>query len=252
MKTISTFELLVKRILPLGGGPNPNPNLGINTVARRVVQAHFLTISNLELDRPVYFSLSYYVSNFLNAGSAAQDLRELVYTNSGGTITRNFDIRYDGNGTDNINANIGVTQNNAIITAVPFRQFNILKTRNLLLAPGETGLVAFFPNITGQEQTASLVNILNPTVTPSPGFEVRGFVKIQQESSAEGETNPYINRPAQLLVSSEQKGTFLDNDFPLATELIINGGSRIGLDFDQLAYSLPLAEGKSLYTLDGA
>jgi hypothetical protein len=245
MNVISNFELLVKRILPIIG---TNPNAAFNSVARRVVQAHFITISNLELDRPIYFSLSYYVSNFQASGSVAQDLRELVF-NNGTPITRNFDLRYDGNGTDNVNGNLGITQTNAIITALPFREFNILKTRNLLLAPGETGLIALFPNITGVEQTPSLTNILT---TVSPGFEVRGFVKIQQESTAEGETNPYINRPAQILINSELRGTFLDNDFPTLPELDIDGnGLRIGLDFDQLAYSLPLAEGKSLYTLDG-
>jgi hypothetical protein len=241
MKTISNFELLVKRILPIIG---TDPNASFNTVARRVVQAHFITISNLELDRPVYFSLSYYVSNF-QASSIAADLREFAFSSGG---PRNIDLRFDGNGRDNSDANIGATLTNAVITALPIREFHILKTRNLLLAPGETGMVALFPNITGIDTTPSLTNILT---TVSPAFEVRGFVKIQQEPNAEGETNPYINRPAQVLINSELRGTFLDNDFPTLPEFQIGSTVRIGMDFDHLAYALPLAEGKSHYTLEG-
>lgn len=245
MKTISNFELLVKRILPLA--PFSNQNDAPNTVARRLVQAHFLTISNLELDRPVYFSLSYYVANINN-----NNLRGLIYNSAGGAVTRNFELVYDGNGIDNASVNSGVTQVNSVITAVPLnRIFTITKTRNLIIAPGETAMLAIFPNITPFERTPEVINILDPSITPSPQFEVRGFIKIQQESNAEGETNPYINKLANVLITSEHRGTFLDNDFPNFTERVLSTGARIGMDFDQLSYALPLAEGKSLYTLDG-
>ena len=95
-------------------------------------------------------------------------------------------------------------------------------------------------------------DILDPMITPSPQYEVRGFIKIQQESNAEGETNPYINNPANVLICSEHRGTFLDNDYPNFKENILSSGALEGMDFDQLSYALPLAEGKSLYTLEGA
>ena len=82
---VSNFELLVKRILPLSP-PGSNQDDPQNTVARRLVQAHFLTISNLELDRPIYFSVSYYVANINNNPN-----RGLVY-NASPSITRNFEL----------------------------------------------------------------------------------------------------------------------------------------------------------------
>jgi hypothetical protein len=243
---ISNFELLVKRILPLSP-PGSSQDAAQNTVARRLVQAYFLTISNLELDRPVYFSVSYYVANINN-----NPLRGLIY-NAGASVTRNFELVYDGNGVDNASANGGVTQTTSVLTALPFnRVFTITKSRNLMVAPGETAMLALFPNITPFEQTTQVVNILNPTITPSPQFEVHGFAKITQENNAESETNPYINQPAKVLINAEHRGTFLDNDFPLSTESTLASGTKIGMDFDQLSYSLPLAEGKSLYELPGA
>ncbi|MBY0486324.1 MAG: hypothetical protein K2P85_03910 [Flavobacteriaceae bacterium] len=245
MKIISNFELLIKRILPLSFPLPTDANSPNNSVARRVVQAHFLTVSNLELDRPVYFSVSYFVSNYNLTPPSDTDLRTFVQTSS----SRNFDLRYDGNGNDNSDLNIGATLTSSIITSLPFdRNYSVLKTKNILLAQGETALLSLFPNIVPGSQTPNLVNVLTQL---SPGFELRGFIKIQQESNAEGETNPYITKPAQILVTSEHRGTFLDNDFPSVRELTI-GAVNVGLDFDQLAYTLPLAEGKSLYILDGA
>ena len=65
------------------------------------------------------------------------------------------------------------------------------------------------------------------------------------------ETNPYVHEKANLIIASKHRGTFLDEDFNGTTQELLIGGVRVGFDFDQLAYALPLAEGKSLYTLDG-
>lgn len=251
-QVISTFEILVKRIAPLGPVfPNnvliPDQDEGFNSVFRRVIQGHFLTITNLELNRPLYFSVSYIMASnpTLNA------LREFTLDATG---IRNFDLAYDGNLGDNINANTGAQLLTTTVPPFPFRLYKTLKSTNLLLGPGETGILALFPNIIpGPLQAPALNGILTAV---SPGFELRGHIRIRQEATANNETNPYINLPADILLSSELRGTFLDNDFNgVNFERTVSGGivgaPRIGFDFDQLAYSLPLGNGASLYTLDG-
>ncbi len=249
-QVISTFEILVKRIAPLGPVFPNNPSIpdqdeGFNSVFRRVIQGHFLTITNLELNRPLYFSVSYIMAS---NQSTLDPLREFTLDATG---IRNFDLAYDGNLGDNINANIGAQLLTTTVPPFPFRFYKTLKSNNLLLGPGETGILALFPNIIpGPLQAPALNGILTAV---SPSFELRGHIRIRQEATANNETNPYINLPANILINSELRGTFLDNDFNGVNieRPFGGGGPRIGFDFDQLAYSLPLGNGASLYSLDG-
>jgi hypothetical protein len=227
---VSNFELLIARIAPAVSG----------AVARRAVQGHFLTISNTELDRAVYFSVRYVC---YNAPAPATDVdvnREL-------NIGVNVSLIYDGNGQNNTNipaaqvitafgqgGNLGGPS-----TALGIRGYTFVQTRNLRLLAGETGLLALLPALTPPV-------LLNP----NPQLEIRGYIEIQQENNAfvagagtQLQTNPFVNHPARLLINSEHRGTFLDPTFT---------GAAVGVfDFDQLAYSLPLAEGRSLYVLPG-
>ena len=232
MKTISNFEILFNRIAPIQGS---NPNIGGNSIARRVVQAHFLSITNLEYNRPVYFSVSYITNNL----SPDDVNRELI------TTPANFSLIYDGSGVNNrVLQPTEYQLSTAIIPPFPFKSYATLKTTSLVVFPGETALLALFPNF------------IPSLGTLSPSIEIRGHISIKQEANGVVnnvlETNPFVNEPAKLLICSEHRGTFLDNDFNGSrTEITLNNGINIGFDFDQLVYALPLAEGKSLYTLDG-
>lgn len=230
MKTISNFEILVKRIAPTSAG----------AVARVVVNGHFLTITNTELDRSVYFSVKYIVGNFIvnSAQPTNQDIdRELQ-------IGTNTSLIFDGGSIDNLP--VSATTSRGV--NIPGGDYFCVKTQNLRLRAGESGLLTLLP-------------ILNPNILNRRNLEIRGHILISQENEATYnngtqnivETNPFVNQNAKVLITSEQRGTFLDEDFLLnRPELLLNTGARIGYDFDQLAYSLPLAEGKSLYTIEGA
>ncbi len=255
MKIISNFEILFNRIAPLRSTPPatiPDPNSGGNAIARKIVQGHFLTISNTELQRSIYFKVKYTYGNNLPSSSVAPDIeRELKLAAFPPTSSPfNSVLAYDGGSLNNE----FVVSSTATGVNIPGGDFFVVSTKNLRLRAGETGLLALLPFIqpTGEN---SLTDI-------TPSLEVRGFITIEQVADAQyinsagvtiTETNPFVNQPANVVISSEHRGTFVDNDFDgTKTEIVFGSGIRVGFDFDQLAYALPLAEGKSLYTLDGA
>jgi len=246
MKIVSNFEILFNRIAPIQGSP-PNPSLGGNSIARRVAQGHFLTISNTELNRSVYFKVKYTYGNNLQLASGSQDIdRELRLPPF---APFNSVLVYDGGSLNNVSINSSTSNG----VNIPGGDYFVVSTNNLRLRAGETGLLALLPFIQPNGDN-SLPDIL-------PNLEVRGFITIEQVSEAQylnsnglliNETNPFVNQPANLIICSEHRGTFLDNDFDgTRNELLFNSGIQVGFDFDQLVYALPLAEGKSLYTLEG-
>lgn len=227
---VSNFELLAKRIAPQSSG----------AVARVAVNGHFLTISNTALDRSVYFSIKYIVGNFVVNSSSPGDLdidRELQ-------IGTNSSLIFDGGSVDNA----PVTSTTSRGVNIPGGDFFCIKTQNLRLRAGESGLLALLP-------------IVNPTILNRRNLEIRGHIIISQESDAvynNGnstviETNPFVGEDARVLISSEQRGTFLDEDFLNGIpEFQFGNGLRIGYDFDQITYNQALATGQSLYILPGA
>lgn len=226
---ISNFELLVKRIAPANSG----------AVARVVINGHFLTITNTELDRSVYFSIKYIVGNFVVNPSQPSNQnvdREIQ-------IGTNSTLIYDGGSLDN--TLVSATTSRGV--NIPGGDFICVKTQNLRLRAGESGLLTLLPLI--------------PNTLIRTNLEIRGHILISQENEAVynngtqtiRETNPFVCKEAKVLISSEQRGTFLDDDaLQNIPELILGTGLRLGYDFDQIAYSQPLAEGKSLFTLGGA
>lgn len=240
---VSNFELLLNRIAP----SNPSPS---GAIARRVVQGHFLTISNTELHRSVYFRIKYTYGNYIpNAVGTNRELRIAPFP---GSTAGNVVLIYDGG---SLNNQLIPTANTTTATGVniPGGDYFYVKTNNLRLRAGETGLLALLPFFQGTG-----TNSLGGTVTD---LEIRGFISIEQVSDAQyvnsngvniTETNPFVGEPANLILNSEHRATFLDDDFNGINVEQLTGAVRVGFDFDQIAYPLPLAEGKSLYKLPGA
>lgn len=246
MKLISNFELLVNRIAPVSSG----------AIARKVIQGHFLTISNTELHRSVYFKIKYTYGNFITNATGIDTDRELRIATAGAPPSGgNAVLIYDGGSFNNETLLANSTTLSTGVN-IPGGNYDCVTTKNLRLRAGETGLLALLPffQVIGQSPIQNSLTDLTPSV------EVRGFISIEQvaestytnsNNTVVTETNPFVHEKANLILCSEHRGTFIDEDFNGTTQELLLGGVRVGFDFDQLAYALPLAEGKSLYTLDG-
>ncbi len=247
MKLISNFEILLNRIAPF----NPTPS---GAIARRVIQGHFLTLSNTELHRSVYFKVKYFYGNFITNPTNLDTDRELrIASTLSAAPLQNAILIYDGG---SLNNQI-VPPTTATGVNIPGGDYFYVSTNNLRLRAGETGLLTLLPFF----QTG----LQNSPTDLTPSIEVRGYITIEQVSDSTytnsagvliNETNPFVHDKANLVISSEHRSTFLDEEFngtAIEYNLPTAGGSvKIGFDFDQGSLALPLAEGKSLYTLDGA
>lgn len=184
---VSTFELLVKPILP--------KELGSPPAARTILQGYFLTISNVNpvSTAPVELYLQFTAVPSLNNDD----------------IVTFFDVDGTQPPTDPLPA---------VGTGKP--------SRKLTIPAGETGLFILQPDI-----------ITNPDLLTKADFEARGYVEVFL--SPESPTSS-----AELLVTPEHRGTF----FPKESRPPI--ARLIGPDFDQLAYSLPTANGGAYLKLE--
>lgn len=209
---LSTFELLVKRIAPLPplGAPGA---VALATVARRVVQGYFLTISNLE-DEEFRYTLDFHIS----LPDPADPDRTLA-----GNAVALLDIA---------GANQALTLSPASATVSTTRFFT-----SFSLGAKQTASIQLLPELT----PALLAN-------PNPDLEVRGFVRLRLPAVFAGLGSPFpfpfrrvpqSDRPVKVLLNPEIRGTFLPNGFP---------GS--GDDFDQINYPLELASGQGLNEIE--
>lgn len=101
----------------------------------------------------------------------------------------------------------------------PISQTPTTKTYLISIGPRDTGLFLLQPDVTNQQ----VVNQANT--------EIRGFVTLSL-------ANLFGSSSVDLLLTPQQRGTFLPNNFP-----------ENKADFDQLAYALPTATGGSKVTL---
>lgn len=111
---------------------------------------------------------------------------------------------------------VGVTNNVVLpftISTVP--GLVTIETEPFKIPPYQTALVALLP-------------IVNPQILSSSDLEIRGFSILKN----------YEGVKRKILVTPEHRGTFLDNDYP-------NALLTQSLDFDQIAYSLPISTGKA-------
>ncbi|GAB3641529.1 hypothetical protein [Spirosoma arcticum] len=207
MPLLSTFELLVKRIAPTPGGP-ANP---ANAPFRRVVQGYFLTISHIPdansgpLSLQMRFTTNIIDEDILNPNN--RFYRGLI-----GSTLQNSNHSFV---VDNAGA-----QTTTLLTALPpLVSSQPFESTPFTIQPGQTIAAALFPNVG------------NAFVLSTENLAVRGYAEIVTAND--------VIANEQLLISAEQRGTFLDNDYPL-----FNNPDM--LDFDQISYSLDLAGGRAL------
>jgi hypothetical protein len=172
---ITTFELLVKRIAPPPASP---------TVARRVIQGYFLTISNLE-DKDYTFNLDFHISK---PNPPDPDR----------TLTDNAEVFYDIAG-----ANTALP----LVEVLPSPITPIFTTRFVLPAK-QTASLQLLPRL-------SKPGLLTDA---NPDLEVRGFVRLRLPALRRGRF-PFFpiaqsDRPIKVLLNPEIRGTFLPNNFP--------------------------------------
>jgi len=129
-------------------------------------------------------------------------------------LTCLFDNGMINNDPRTINPSVVYALSGALMTTV----------QSFKLKPKETCLLAFLPKT-------------DPLTLQNADVEYRGYVELFQTFSVK-------NKPsAKLLITPEYRGTYLDNAFP-------NPDLADELDFDQLAYSVPLSSGQALNTVE--
>jgi len=197
---VSNFELLIKRIATV---PNSVPS-NISTVFRRVVQGYFLMVSNLETNRAItlYLKLTIPTSNGNREMNAFNT--QIIFDNG--------------------------TTNNAILTLTKLSSsnsnFTEYQTGSFTLNSRQTGLITVLPNV------FPFINNGNPDL------EIRGFVELKQRRRRIFPFPFLVTPKADVLITPETRGTFLDNDYPSTS-------TSNELDFDQISYGLPIASGKN-------
>lgn len=184
---ISTFEILVK---PLAPGDNPP--------ARTVIQAYFLTITNLNPNSDIDLDI-----DFISVTPG-------INPTAGNVITF-FDF---------LNANAPAALSD---TTDPIR-----KRRTINIPARDTGLFLLQPNV------------FDPDVLENANLEIRGHVEISVNDFSP------LNGTQELLVTPEHRGTFVPTNFNMPNVPIRD------LDFDQLAYALPIVGGSALVEVNKA
>ncbi len=216
-KRVSTLELLVKRIASI----TPGTPASVSAVFRRVVQGYFLSVANLE-NRRVRFRITVVVPRALNA--AGQPLREFTVTAPG--VVANQTAIFDVVGTA-ADPNAGQTSIGELSLATTNTFNKVYQSPTYTLEANQTGNLAILPNIGG-----------NPNLATNASLEIRGYVEIEQVR-----TSLFGSPEANILLTPEIRGTFLDNAWPT-----VNAADE--LDFDQINYALPTANGGAAYALD--
>jgi hypothetical protein len=96
---------------------------------------------------------------------------------------------------------------------------------DITIPANDTALITLLPDVS------------SPPVVAGKNLEIRGFVEVIRRPVPN--TDPLEDLPLNLLLTPEHRGTFFSGD-PAAP----------APDIDQLAYALPTATGRALYTLD--
>lgn len=207
MAIISNFELLLNPIAPVVGPAKE--------IARVAIQGYFLQISNLE-NRDIKL--------IFRTRTNVKQSSDSVNTELTGN---NHDVVYD------------ITQDNIFVTRMTSDGQKILNKQwghyvNCLNIPaGQSAIIAVLPRV------QSLLT--GPGGTP-PDLAIRGYTELVLSSTVESINPTVFSDPdsARILVTPEHRGTFVDPEFDPA-----NFATQTNLDFDQLAYSLPTANGQA-------
>jgi hypothetical protein len=188
---------------------------------RRIVSGHFLTVSNLDPSRTINLNARLTITTSVGNNTI---------TTTPPSLTNNVQFIFDnGSGVNNSVRRIfplaSNPSNSSFITA------------GFSLGPKQTGLVAILP-------------VLTPGLLANPDLEIRGFAELTQNRRRFG--GPFGSQiidfnaipPADVLFTPETRGTFLDDAFPTTV-------TTDELDFDQIGYALPTANGKARDTIEG-
>jgi hypothetical protein len=114
--------------------------------------------------------------------------------------------------------------NNVNAPLVPVPSTPTTQTYTITIPAGDTGLFLLQPNVA------------LPAVVAAANTEIRGFVTLSLAA-------PFGNNSFNLLITPQQRGTFLPKGFTVPPPPPVNP------DFDQLAYGLPTATGGAQVTL---
>jgi hypothetical protein len=221
MAIISNFEILLNRIANAGDATLPS-----NAPFRRVVQGYFLTVSNPAVNNvPITFVLRFTV-NFTNVTSVATltdsnnaFCRSFVSSGAGpaALASSNHVLIVNKEPDNTLAAGIApsvLTPGALFPAAAPTaQQFN---SQNITIGVGQTFSIGLFPNTQNKF-------VLGPSE-----LAIRGYVEIDSVPAP-------VNK--SLIMSAEHRGTFLDNNYPTY--------SNEDMDFDQIAYALPMFGGGS-------
>jgi hypothetical protein len=183
---------------------------GATPLNRKVVQGYFLSITNLSEDQPLPLNLTVVASKFTGSDIDRDFIPQL-----------NTVAIFDSPTNDNkILSMVATNPVNPFISSFRTDQMPVIE-------PLQTALVTILPNI-----GLAFSN-------PNTKLEIRGHVRLYQTPNADGSARP----PAQVMLSAECRGTFLDNNF--GTTMAVSS-----YDFDQIAYAMPLASGQAQNTVE--
>jgi len=212
MAIISNFELLLNPLAPTAG---PAAEIG-----RVVIQGYFLEISNLE-SRDINLIFRTRTSVKQTADSINSEFSTPVLGIANNIVV--YDITQD---------NLPTISPYMILEGetIPGKQLGHFLPC-LTLPAGQTASFAVLPNV----QT-----LLPAPGSPPPDLVIRGYTELIQSGAT---SSPPAS--ARVLVSPEHRGTFIDPDFDPT-----NFATQSDLDFDQLAYGLPTANGQAIQTLN--
>jgi hypothetical protein len=227
MAILSNFEVLLSRI-----AAPPDSTIPLSAPFRRVVQGYFLTVSNPVINTTpaaVTFEL-FFTINFTSVTSVAN------LTDSNNAFFRSFV-------SDPANPNPLSPNHVLVINKEPDNVLGSGITQSVLipdstLPSGPTPTAQKFKSIPitiGIGQTFSIAllpNSANSVVLNSSSMAIRGYSEIVEVPPAGKKT---------LIISAEHRGTFLDNNYP--------SYNNETMDFDQIAYALPMFEGCSKVTI---
>jgi len=213
MAIISNFELLAKPIAPAGGPAGE--------VARVAVQGYFIEISNLE-NR----DLTLIVRTRTSKRDPATDSPDTEFNANNHLFV--YDITQDNNTN-------GTLQSAGELIVDKQLGHSIVC---LVLPAGQTASLGILPNTANQ---------LTVPGSPPPDLAIRGYSEIVQSSNIDSLFPLTFSAPttANILVSPEHRTTFIDPQFDPTSAAV-----QAGLDFDQVAYSLPTSNGRALQILD--
>lgn len=171
---LSTFELLVKRIVPI---IDPVADPVTAAVARRFIQGFFLTLSNLEAVDLTY-QLEFFISRPIPA-------------NSERTLFERADMVYDLAGANSLLFLYGDSTTTRFRTAftVPAGQ-----TASIELLPKPALFTAAVPQL----EVRGYAVLSLPTLLDLNSFSFKA----------------QSNKPVRVLLNPEMRGTFIPNDYP--------------------------------------